>query len=1376
MKNFKIFAMLVFIILAFGISAMAQNVTVNPGAGSYPDLTSAFNAINAGTHTGAITVDIVNSTTEPGSAVLNSSGAGSASYTSVLIRPTSDGLTISGATVTGRGLIELNGADNVTINGDNPNTAGTNRNLTITNTAAVTVNLASVIRIAVLAAVPSADNNSFINLNLNGNGVGRNAAANTSTTNSENSSFGIYAGGLATAPTTAPGPLTSVSTNTAASGTTINAFNASNNAVNACARAIFFNGAAASVSTGVTVSNNTVGGAGANSGAPPYTTPATTVYTKGIFIAGTTVATVTGNTLQNIMSYVATAISAIEFNSAIGAGPHTISDNTVNTVAQNLSTNGNQVAGITVLVSTGPYTISRNTVTNIQGQGTSGTTNDFGISVVTTATSGLIERNNVTTVYNRNTNTAGVSGINVNGGNNVTVRNNFVSDINQNITGGVAFNPSFGTIGIRMQLGTGHKVYHNSVNLFGAALGSGSSILTAAFTINATTQTGIDVRNNIFSNTMTGGTTSIAHVSIFLPTNAATAMSLTLNNNDYFSGTVDPARQGIAQAGTTPGTGFYLASNFNAAVTTPATNLRALTTTLGPATNDNASKVVDPLFVSSTDLHIAVGSPMVDAGDASVGVTNDIDGQLRVAAPDIGADEPSGVTPPANDIGATAFISPVNGGTVATGAAFAPQASFTNNGTATQTSVTVRYRILDGALVEVCNVTAVIPSISPGQTITVTFPTCTIAAAGTYSIRARAELVGDANTANDEIIGTLNAVAPLTGAYTVGTGGNFTSLTNAGGIFQALNAAGATGNVTINITTDLTGETGENALNELAGGFTVLIKPSGAPRSITGNSTTAVPIRALIRINGADNVTIDGSLSGANDRSLTITNNDTALTSGVVHFSTGTNGAQNDTIRNVIVIGSSSTTGTLTGISFGGNTAPNSLGADNDNKRIINCDIRRVLWGILSLGASAANKDTGAIIAANALNSAAPNNIGQLGIGTAFDDGTQIVANSIDGIISAGSFDSIGISLGGLVGVSTATTTGGSETTNAIVSRNYIGTVTNSNTFSAFGILIAPAVTGTNRIDNNMITGVQANGTSGDFTAGIYLIDSGADSTTQFYYNSVSMSGTVTGGDEFSYALAVNGTDPAIVSRNNIFMNTQSNGTTANSYAIGLGYGTFANYDSNFNDLFTTTGATFFVGRTGSIDNTGTATNHAALAAFQTAVTDEANSVSLNPSFTSPTNLHLNLGSPVQDLGTPIAAVPKDFDLQTRGIAGPPPPFASQDDSIGGSTEGAGNTDIGADEILAPNSANVSVGGRVVMADGQTGISRVWVTLSGGDLTQPIVARTSPFGYYSFDGLQVGQTYILTVASKRYTFVVPTVVITPDDNIQNADFTANPLQ
>jgi hypothetical protein len=50
----------------------------------------------------------------------------------------------------------------------------------------------------------------------------------------------------------------------------------------------------------------------------------------------------------------------------------------------------------------------------------------------------------------------------------------------------------------------------------------------------------MDIRNNIFSNIMTGGNqvqTNVRFVAIYLPSGATSAMALTWNNNDYVEGT-----------------------------------------------------------------------------------------------------------------------------------------------------------------------------------------------------------------------------------------------------------------------------------------------------------------------------------------------------------------------------------------------------------------------------------------------------------------------------------------------------------------------------------------------------------------------------------------------------------------------------------------------------------------------------------------------------------------------------------------------------------------------------------------------------------------------------------------------------------------------
>ena len=132
------------LVAASTTSLHAQNVNVNPGAGSYATLKDAFDAINLGTHTGAITVDIVGNTTEVASAVLNASGTGASSYTSILISPSGGAArTISGAIAAGTPMVDLNGADNVTING--LNTGG--NTLTISNTTVSATSGTSTIRL-----------------------------------------------------------------------------------------------------------------------------------------------------------------------------------------------------------------------------------------------------------------------------------------------------------------------------------------------------------------------------------------------------------------------------------------------------------------------------------------------------------------------------------------------------------------------------------------------------------------------------------------------------------------------------------------------------------------------------------------------------------------------------------------------------------------------------------------------------------------------------------------------------------------------------------------------------------------------------------------------------------------------------------------------------------------------------------------------------------------------------------------------------------------------------------------------------------------------------------------------------------------------------
>jgi hypothetical protein len=91
-------------------------------------------------------------------------------------------------------------------------------------------------------------------------------------------------------------------------------------------------------------------------------------------------------------------------------------------------------------------------------------------------------------------------------------------------------------------------------------------------------------------------------------------------------------------------------------------------------------------------------------------------------------------------------------------------------------------------------------------------------------------------------------------------------------------------------------------------------------------------------------------------------------------------------------------------------------------------------------------------------------------------------------------------------------------------------------------------------------------------------------------------------------------------------------------------------------------------------------------------------------------------------------------------------------------------------EDLSPTAATVNVGGRVSASDGRAIYrARVSITNSNGE-TQTVL--TNQFGYFRFDEIAVGETYIISVRHKIYQF--NSQVVSVFEEIQNADFTAEP--
>lgn len=84
-----------------------------------------------------------------------------------------------------------------------------------------------------------------------------------------------------------------------------------------------------------------------------------------------------------------------------------------------------------------------------------------------------------------------------------------------------------------------------------------------------------------------------------------------------------------------------------------------------------------------------------------------------------------------------------------------------------------------------------------------------------------------------------------------------------------------------------------------------------------------------------------------------------------------------------------------------------------------------------------------------------------------------------------------------------------------------------------------------------------------------------------------------------------------------------------------------------------------------------------------------------------------------------------------------------------------------------------AISGRVLTSDGR-GIRNAKIVVTGNSLRQPIVAATGAFGQFALGGLPMGETYVVTVNSRHYTFSAPSRVISLADSFAEADFIADP--
>ena len=563
---------------------------------------------------------------------------------------------------------------------------------------------------------------------------------------------------------------------------------------------------------------------------------------------------------------------------------------------------------------------------------------------------------------------------------NTYIYNNFISDLKApnssdvNAVRGISITSTTANSNI--------GIYYNTIFL-NASGGTnfGSSGIFHTYSTTATTAA-LDMRDNIVVNLSTPSGTG---KTVAFRRSAATNLnnySILSNNNCFYAGT--PSTSNVI---------FFDGTNFDQTI--EDFKIRA-TPREGGSITENVP------FVNSTtapyDLHVQTTVPtQTESGgqiiSAPISIVDDIDGNLRAVGspnyPDMGADEFNGITV---DITAPSLIYTVLDPTTSTSNRTLSNVTITDQSGINVTPGTaprIYYRRTTDNNTYVDN-TSSTNGWKYTETSNTSFPfefliNYSLLFGGTgvqmgdiiqYFVIAQDNAspvnvginIGDFNTpptsvnltaAAFPLTGNINSyyiITMLNGTITVGTGGDYTSLTGADGLFNAFNGNFVTGNVTAHIISDLT-ESGESSLNQWVeqgtGNYTLTIQPNDAVnKTISGTYKGG-----LFRLSGADRVLIDGRYNGSGNYLTFINNKDTNTTATFQLISLGAGlGCTDITIRNCNIKAGSNTVTNVFGI-FGGSstgslTTGNAGGADYDNISFIENHIYATRNGIFIRGTS----------------------------------------------------------------------------------------------------------------------------------------------------------------------------------------------------------------------------------------------------------------------------------------------------------------------------------------------------------------------------------------------------------------------------------------
>ena len=775
------------------------------------------------------------------------------------------------------------------------------------------------------------------------------------------------------------------------------------------------------------------------------------------------------------------------------------------------------------------------------------------------------------------------------------------------------------------------KIYNNTVSL--DYVGATAGVAYGIYELNATN---VDVKNNSVSVTKTG---SGARYGLYYSFTYA-ANTVTSDYNDVF----------VAN-----GAAF---GYVNAAARTTLADWRAATT------YELNSLSADPLFNGTRNLVPQLGSPLINAGTNLAVVTKDLMGNSRnLATPYIGAYEVSGdYVGPKN-----VFVPLLN--TVSTTSRVLTGFATITDPAGVDTSLANRPRIYYKKTTD-NNFYSGNTSADNGWKYTVatnnTSPfnfviDYSLLTGGSATVGDRIEyfvvskdLLGNVGIANASLLDDPNSLqipnnlfpASGTNSYRiavgksgtvyVGTNETYKTLTGNGGVFEDINNNLLSGNIDIVVKTNLaeTGVHGLNAFAEVGGtGYKISIRPiSDTLRTISGSF-----VGGLIRINGADRVTIDGRYNGAGSFFKFENTTTTSGSATIQVISLGQNaGAERFTLRNSTIIGG--TAGNAIPVHIGGSSIPYSSGASNNNISIVNNTILRGSVGIYS-GSETGFESDSLLIEGNTIGSdISAEQLRLYGMAIEVNKNAIINNNIIKNIINTAAQQAWGIAVyDGFL--------------NGKITNNKIEKVSSgSGAFGGRGIEIISGKMNENiTIANNFVGGITGSGAGNLASTSNVGITIRATGGVKLYYNSVSVSGNVsrvTTTPDISAALHIGAGAKGLDIKNNSFSNSLINiQDTALAYSFYSEVGDTAYTAMDYNNFHVANSVQGILGRMLTTDLPN-------LANIKLATGRNVNSISVRPNYLADVDLHAK-GINLYQKGTPILGFTTDIDNDTRSTTTP---------------------------------------------------------------------------------------------------------------------------